>query len=281
MYAGAGLSQTVWDRLDAIAVSTRGERIRMITGLGMTEASPTCTFALGPVVRSGYIGFPVPGCRMKLVPVDGKLEARFTGPHLFRGYFRNPEESAGSFDRDGFYRTGDAIKLLDRNDPQRGFLFDGRLAEDFKLSTGTFVSVGPLRAQMIAEGAPYVQDVVVAGLNRNEIAALIFPRLEDCRVLAALPGGASAHEVLEAPAVRSFFQELIDRMHERGTGSASRIARAHVLRAPPSIDHAEITDKNSINQRAVLERRAALIDAIYDGSEPDLIVPRKLSPNAV
>jgi feruloyl-CoA synthase len=274
MYAGAGLTQAVWDRLEAIAIQTCGEKIRMITGLGMTEASPSCTFALGPVMRAGHIGLPVPGCRMKLVPMAGKLEARFAGPHVFEEYWRNPEQTAAAFDDEGYYRTGDALKPVDADHPQRGFVFDGRLVEDFKLSTGTFVSVGPLRARVMTEGAPLVQDAVIAGLNRNEIAVLIFPRIESCRKLAELPAEAAAHDVLRAAPVRAFFQALIDRLYGSGNSSSTRVARGHVLVEPPSSDDGESTDKNSINQRAVLERRSARVDAIYDGSDPDLILPR-------
>ena len=205
MYAGAGLTQAVWDRLEAIALRSCGERIRMITGLGMTEASPSCTFALGPVMRAGHVGLPVPGCRMKLVPVDGKLEARFAGPHVFEEYWRNPEQTAVAFDDEHYYRTGDALKPLDPDNPQRGFIFDGRLAEDFKLSTGTFVSVGPLRARVTTEGAPFVQDAVIAGLNRDQVAVLIFPRIESCRRLAGLPAEAAAPTCCALPpCARSF-----------------------------------------------------------------------------
>lgn len=273
MYAGAGLSQTVWDRLDAVAERICGERIPMVTGLGMTEASPACTFALRGPIRAGYVGLPVPGCGMKLVPVDGKLEVRVAGPHVTPGYFRNAEETATAFDEDGYYCTGDAVKLIDPEDPRRGLMFDGRLVEDFKLSSGTFVSVGPLRAQVIAEGAPYVQDVVIVGPDRAELALLIFPRLDECRARAMAGPQATVDEVLSAPPIRAFFSELVERLHQRATGSATRIARALVLSEPPSIAHGEITDKNSINQRAVLTRRAGLVDAVYEGREPDIIVP--------
>jgi feruloyl-CoA synthase len=245
----------------------------MITGLGMTEASPTCTFTLDSVVRAGYVGLPVPGCTMKLVPVSDKREARFSGPHVTPGYFRNPAQSKEAFDRDGFYCTGDALKPIDEHAPELGFLFDGRLAEDFKLSSGTFVSVGPLRAKLIAEGAPYVQDVVVAGINRAEIAVLIFPRLDDCRRLAGSGQSTPAPELLEAAPVREFFQALLDRVHATATGSANRVACLHLLREPPSIDKAEITDKNSINQRAVLGQRSALVEAIYEGTEQAVLRP--------
>jgi feruloyl-CoA synthase len=195
------------------------------------------------------------------------------------GYWREPELTAEAFDEEGFYRTGDAVRWVDPAQPAAGMLFDGRIAEDFKLSTGTFVSVGPLRARIIAAGAPCVQDVVVAGPNRDEVAALLFPRLDECRKLAGLDAGAPAAAVLEDARVRGFFQELTDRMWAEGTGSASRVARAHLLRDPPSIDRGEVTDKGSINQRAVLLHRAALVEEIYQaqaGSSGgiDVILPR-------
>jgi feruloyl-CoA synthase len=274
MFAGAGLSQAVWDRLDAHAEGTIGMRVRMLTGLGMTETAPSCTFALGTDVRSGWIGLPCPGVEVKLVPLGDKTEIRFRGPNVMPGYWRAPEQTAQAFDEDGFYRTGDAVRFVDPADPQRGLLFDGRVAEDFKLSTGTFVSVGPLRGRIVLAGAPYVQDVVLTGLNRSDLGMLVFPRLEDCRRLAGLPRGSGAVEVLHHPAVRGFFQDLLDRLWGEGTGSATRVARAHLLVEPPSIDKGEITDKGSINQRTVLTHRAALVDAMYEGSDPWLLLPR-------
>jgi feruloyl-CoA synthase len=268
MFAGAGLSQAVWDRLDALGERSVGERIPVFTGLGMTEAAPTCTFAVKPGVRSGDIGLPCPGVQTKLTPQDGKLEIRFRGPNLMPGYWRAPEQTAQAFDDEGYYCTGDAVAWIDAADPQRGLRFDGRIAEDFKLATGTFVSVGPLRARVIAEGAPYVQDAVVTGLNRDEVGLLVFPRIDDCRRLAAQAPDASASEVLRAPAVRHFFQQLIDRLWQAGTGSASRIACLTLLTEPPAIDRGELTDKGSINQRAVLAHRAAMVDAMHDGRDP-------------
>jgi feruloyl-CoA synthase len=281
MYAGAGLSQAVWDQLHRLAERTVGERIPIITGLGMTETAPSCTFAVGNGVRSGDIGLPAPGVEVKLVPVDGKTEIRFRGPNVMPGYWRAPQQTAEAFDEEGFYRTGDAVLFNDEADLSRGLRFDGRIAEDFKLSTGTFVSVGPLRARVIQAGDPCVQDVVVAGLNRDDIALLVFPRLDDCRALAGLPLNAPAPEVLHHPRVRAFFQDLADRMWAAGTGSANRPARWHVLAEPPAIDAGEVTDKGSINQRAVLARRAALVEALYEvdvsGAEADpwVIVPRR------
>jgi feruloyl-CoA synthase len=198
---------------------------------------------------------------------------RFRGPNLMPGYWRAPAQTAEAFDEEGYYRTGDAVRWVDAADPQRGLLFDGRVAEDFKLSTGTFVSVGPLRARIVGAAAPYVQDVVITGINRDDVGMLLFPRLDECRRLAGLGAEASPAQVLRHDAVRGFFQRLLDRLWREGTGSATRVARAQVLLEPPSIDRGEITDKGSINQRAVLQHRAALVDALYDGNDPDRLLP--------
>ena len=287
MFAGAGLSQAVWDKLDAHGEAEAGERVRVITGLGMTETAPSCTFAVGTDVRSGHIGLPVPGVEVKLVregdagDPHAKAEIRFRGPNVMPGYWRAPEQTAAAFDEEGYYRTGDAAKFIDPAHPARGLLFDGRTAEDFKLSTGTFVSVGPLRAKVTLAGAPCVQDVVVTGLNRDEIGLLVFPRLDECRRLAAADGleaeALAAPELLHLPVVRGFFQQLADRLWREGTGSANRPARLHVLAEPPSIDKGEVTDKGSINQRAVLQHRAALVEALHEGrdSDPFVILPGK------
>ena len=274
MFSGAALSQAVWDKLHAHAEASVGERVRVITGLGMTETAPSCTFAVGTDVASGHIGLPLPGVDVKLVPNDDKVEVRFRGPNVMPGYWRAPEQTAEAFDEEGFYRTGDAVKWIHPSDPQRGLLFDGRTAEDFKLSTGTFVSVGPLRARIILAGDPCVQDAVITGLNRNDVGVLVFPRAEACRRLAAtLPADAPMIEVLRHPAVRQFFQQLANRLCAEATGSANRVARLHVMAEPPSIDRGEATDKGSINQRAVLNHRAALVEALYTASDPDVILP--------
>jgi feruloyl-CoA synthase len=277
-FAGAGLSQRVWDELDQHGLNTIGMRVPVFTGLGMTETAPSSTFALRPDLRSGDIGLPCPGVEVKLVPIDGKLEARFRGPHVMPGYWREPELSASAIDEEGYYCTGDAVLWVEENRPERGLRFDGRIAEDFKLSTGTFVSVGPLRARVIAAGAPLVQDVVVAGLNRDEIAVLLFARLDGCTELAGMPSGTPLARLLDVEVVRQAFQTLADRLWREGTGSASRVARLAVLLEPPSIDSGEITDKGSINQRAVLTRRSALIDDLYaaNQSHGGFFIPARL-----
>jgi feruloyl-CoA synthase len=274
-FAGAGLSQPVWDKLDKMAELACGERIRMLTGLGMTETAPFAICANGPQVKSGFVGLPAPGMTLKLVPVDGKLEVRYRGPNVTPGYWRAPEQTTESFDAEGFYASGDALKYIDPASPQLGFAFDGRIAEDFKLATGTFVSVGPLRAKVIAAGAPCVQDVVVAGINRNEIGLLIFPRLDECRALAGAAPNTPTLDVLASKPVRAFFQTLADALFSSGTGSATRVARAIVLVDPPSIDRGEITDKGSINQRAVLTHRDALVEHLFAGGDDTVILPRR------
>jgi feruloyl-CoA synthase len=280
MFAGAGLSQAVWDKLDAHGEAAVGERLRMVTGLGMTETAPACMFAVGTDTRSGHIGLPVPGVEVKLVKdasTGGKLEIRFKGPNVMPGYWRAPEQTADAFDSEGFYRTGDAGRLIDPHDVQKGVFFDGRTAEDFKLSSGTFVSVGPLRAKITAAGEPLVQDAVITGLNRDDVGALLFPRADECRKLAGLGDAVPLPEVLHHPAIRAHFQTLADRLWRDATGSASRVARLHVLAEPPSIDKGEVTDKGSINQRAVLQHRDALVQALYEGTaaDPFLILPNK------
>ncbi|MEP7058033.1 MAG: feruloyl-CoA synthase [Caldimonas sp.] len=279
-FAGAGLAQPVWDKLERVAEAHCGERIRMLTGLGMTETAPFAICANAHEVRSGHIGLPAPGVELKLVPTgdhgqDDKVEVRYRGPNVTPGYWRAPEQTREAFDEEGYYRSGDAVKPMDPARPEIGLAFDGRTAEDFKLSTGTFVSVGPLRAKIIAAGDPCVQDVVVAGINRDEIGVLLFPRLDACRAYARLPADAPAAAVLAAPAVREFFQRLVDDLYASGTGSATRVARATVLHEPPSIDLGEVTDKGSINQRAVLTHRDALVERLYADADPAVIRPRR------
>ena len=263
-YAGAGLPQPVWDAFEELAFATCGERILWITGLGATETAPLATCANWDTGRAGMIGLPAVGQEMKLAPVGEKLEARFRGPNVTPGYWRDPELTRAAFDEEGYYRMGDAVRFADPDHPEQGLLFDGRLAEDFKLSSGTWASVGALRTRFIAAGAPLVQDVVFAGHDRDFITVLVFPRVEDCRALCSgLSAGAPSAEVLSHPAVLAAFQRLLDRLASEATGSATRIERALLLEVPPSIDAGELTDKGSINQRAVLEHRASLVEDLY------------------
>ncbi|HWI81004.1 feruloyl-CoA synthase [Ramlibacter sp.] len=272
-YAGAALAQPVWDALHEAQEREIGERIVMGTGLGMTESGPFAIFVTSAQVRAGDLGVPAAGLELKLAPVDGKTEVRYRGPNVTPGYWRAPQETAAAFDEEGFFRSGDAVLWIDEDDVHQGLKFDGRIAEDFKLATGTFVSVGPLRAKLIAAGAPYVQDAVITGMNRNELGALIFAT-PAVRRLAQLPAEASWRAVLESAPVQAAFQQVADRLAASATGSANRVARLHLMHEPPSIDRSEVTDKGSINQRAVLEQRAALVAALHEGTLPFTIQPR-------
>ncbi|MDM0012386.1 feruloyl-CoA synthase [Variovorax sp. J22P168] len=272
-YSGAALSQPVWDSLHRTQEAEIGERIVMGTGLGMTESGPFALYVTGPEVKSGDLGLPAAGIEIKLVEVDGKTEVRYRGPNITPGYWRAPDATAEVFDDEGFLCTGDAVQWIDPDDIHRGLRFDGRIAEDFKLATGTFVSVGPLRAKIIAAGAPYVQDAVLTGINLREVGALLFPT-QAVRALAGLPADAPLQQVLESAPVQARFQQILDTLAAASTGSANRIARAHIVSEPPSIDRGEVTDKGSINQRAVLKHRAALVEALHAGSLPFTLQPR-------
>ena len=272
-YSGAALAQPIWDSLWDSQEREIGERIVMGTGLGMTESAPFAVFITNPEVRAGDIGVPAAGLELKLVDIDGKTEVRYRGPNITPGYWRAPEQTAESFDEEGFFRTGDAVLWINPDNPHLGLRFDGRIAEDFKLATGTFVSVGPLRARIIAAGAPHVQDAVITGLNLNEVGALIFPS-PTVRALAGLAPDAPLAEVLEAAPVRTHFQTVLNTLAGSATGSASRVARLALLAEPPSLDLGEVTDKGSINQRAVLRHRAALVNALHEDTLPGLFLPR-------
>ena len=273
-YAGAALAQPVWDSLHRTQEAEIGERIVMGTGLGMTESGPFAIFVTNPDVHAGDLGVPTPALELKLVPVDGKTEVRYRGPNISPGYWRDPQETAASRDEEGFFCSGDAVLWIDPNDVHQGLKFDGRIAEDFKLATGTFVSVGPLRARIIAAGAPYVQDAVLTGINLNEVGALIFPTAA-CRALSGLPAGASLSEVLQSTPVQTHFHVVADQLAREGTGSANRIARLALMAEPPSIDRGEVTDKGSINQRAVLKHRDALVQALHGDTLPFTIKPQE------
>ena len=262
-YAGAGLNQPTWDELTQLAIETTGERIIFLSSLGSTETSPLALACCWDFDRPGNIGLPAPGVELKLVPNEGKLEARLRGPHITPGYWRNEHLTRAAFDEEGYYKIGDALKFVDPDEPAKGLLFDGRIAEDYKLATGTWVSVGPMRARFIDFFAPYVRDVVLAGPDRDDIAVLVFPDIEACRKLAALPADATPAEIVEAPAVRAKFAELLTKLAAISPGSSTRVERAILMAEPPSMDKSEMTDKGSINQRAVLKNRAALVDELY------------------
>jgi feruloyl-CoA synthase len=263
-YAGAGISQEVWDALQDLSLQACGERILMLSGLGATETGPFALWVGKDVRRAGECGVPAPGMELKLVPSGRKLEARVRGPNITPGYWNEPELTRAAFDEEGFYKFGDALRFVDESDPGKGFIFDGRIAEDFKLSTATWVSAGPLRVNFLAHFAPYAKEVVIAGADRDYLGVLVFPDVDACRELS--PGQFRVPELLARPEVRAKFKELLVRMAKSSTGSSNRIARAIVLDVPPSIDAHELTDKGSISQRAVLENRADSVEELYSGS---------------
>jgi feruloyl-CoA synthase len=271
-YAGAALAQPVWDSLYASQEKEIGERIVMVTGLGMTESAPFAVFVTNPGVKTGDLGVPTPGMELKLAVMEGKTEVRYKGPNVTPGYWRAPQETAQAFDEEGFFRTGDAVKWIDESNIHLGLKFDGRIAEDFKLATGTFVSVGPLRAKIVAAGAPYVQDVVLTGMNLKEVGALVFPT-PAVRALAGLAPEAPLHEVLECERVIAHFQDVLDKLAQNATGSASCVSRLLLMHEPPSFDKGEVTDKGSINQRAVLTHREALVAALHDDTAHLIVKP--------
>ncbi len=262
-YAGAALAQPIWDSLYESQELEIGERIVMGTGLGMTESGPFGIFVTNPYVNAGDLGVPTPGLELKLVDMGGKTEVRYRGPNITPGYWRNTEETKGAFDDEGFFCTGDAVKWIDETDVHLGLKFDGRIAEDFKLATGTFVSVGPLRGKIIAAGAPYIQDVVLTGINLKEVGAMVFPT-PAVRALSGMPADAPLADVLGSALVLAQFQKIIDELAKTATGSANRIARMCLLSEPPTIDKGEITDKGSINQRSVLTHRADTVAALHE-----------------
>ncbi|KJC57601.1 feruloyl-CoA synthase [Bradyrhizobium sp. LTSPM299] len=271
-FSGAALSPFIWNSLDELAVQEKGYRVPMLTGLGATETSPFFMSVRPDTSRSGHVGLPVSGNDAKLLPNNGKLEVRAKGPNVTPGYWRQPELTAKAFDEEGFYKFGDALKPAEAGNFDAGFDFDGRIAEDFKLASGTWVSVGPLRARFVGACAPLVRDVVIAGLNRDEVSALVILDLDGCRLinpnLAANDLAAAAND----PKVRAAFRERFTRFLASATGSSTRITRAVLLDTPLSIDRGEVTDKGSINQRAVLEHRAALIETLYAPVPPAFVI---------
>jgi feruloyl-CoA synthase len=262
-FAAAGLRPEIADGMQERAIATLGRPVPWITGLGATESAPfaLCTGAL--LSTTTHVGVPVPGLELKAAPMSDILEARLRGPNITPGYWGDDALTRASFDEEGFYRMGDAIAPADSGDLSRGFAFRGRINEDFKLSTGTWVRVGDLRARLLAALGELAQDVVIAGHGRERVGALVFPNVTACRAVAAAGPATTVADVLRHPAVREAFARRLTAFNEIGVGSSTTIFRAVLLDTPPSFEAAEITDKGSINQRAILARRTGLVDALY------------------
>jgi feruloyl-CoA synthase len=252
-YAAAALPQNLWDRLQAIARQEGRSDLAMLSAWGSTETSPLATSVHFFMERPGVIGLPVPGCELKLVPSAGKLEVRVRGVNVTPGYYKRDDLTQAAFDDEGFYRIGDAVKLADPADPSKGIVFDGRVAEDFKLTTGTWVNVGVVRVKLIAAADPVIQDAVITGHDRDAVGALVF----------LSPAAKDLH------AAKEKIREALKRLADEG-GSSTHPTRALIMSESPSIDANEITDKGYMNQRAVLERRAALVEKLYS-ADPEVI----------
>jgi feruloyl-CoA synthase len=272
-FGGASLSQHTWDSLDAAARAAGRNRIPILSGLGATETSPSVTFTTPDNDRAGVIGRPAAGNLIKLAPVADKLELRVRGPNVTPGYWRLPEQTIAAFDEEGFYRLGDAVRLVDPKDPVRGLLFDGRITEDFKLASGTWVSVGPLRAQLLAALVPLAQDVVIAGLNQDFLAALIVPDVRACaHALGLVHTDIDPVELVNSTELRRRIGAALKAHALAHPGNSTCVERAVLLADPLSLDHGEITDKGSVNQRAVLARRHSLTQTLYDPTPPPQVL---------
>lgn len=270
-YAAAALPQNLWDALNEMSFATIGRSAPLISAWGATETSPLATDCHFFAERAGNIGVPIPGTELKLVPSGEKLEIRVRGPNVTPGYWKAPELTAAAFDEDGFYKIGDAVKFAEPDHPERGLFFDGRITEDFKLSSGTWVNVGALRVAGIAALAPLAQDIVIAGHGTDEVHFLIVPNIAVCRGTAGLTETATISDVLAHPSVRTAIAQGLEKLRTEAVGSSRYAARALLMAEPPSLDAGEITDKGYINQRAVLTRRASLVARLQDDTADDLI----------
>jgi feruloyl-CoA synthase len=270
-YAGAALPQNLWDALEELSIMTVGRAMPMVSAWGSTETSPLATDCHFLAERSGNIGVPIPGTELKLVTSGDKLEVRVRGPNVTPGYWKVPELTRQAFDEEGFYLIGDAVKLADVGRPERGLFFDGRVAEDFKLNTGTWVSVGTLRVAGIAALAPLAQDIVVTGHGGDEVRFLVFPNIVACRAQAGLPETAGVNDVLAHDKVRAAIAQGLSKLKQQGANSSGHATRALLLAEPPSVDGGEITDKGYINQRAVLTRRADAVARLNDDASGEWI----------
>ena len=265
-YAGAGMAQHTWEALDRLAVETVGERIIIGTGLGATETAPAALMCTWLQERPGNVGLPCPGISLKLVPMEGKYDARVKGPSITPGYWNTPELTEKAFDEEGYYRFGDALRFADPDDPSQGFVFDGRTAENFKLDTGTWVNAGALRSGFIDHFGTVVRDVAVAGADRPYLSALVFPDMDELRRLSGRSDNASVAELFGDSRVVSHFRNELAALAAQSTGSSTRIERMILVDPPPTLESGEMTDKGSVNQRAVLAARADLVEEIYTGS---------------
>ena len=278
-YAAAALPNHLWTALEEMARETTGQDIMVVSSWGSTETAPICTDCHFNATRSGVIGVPIPGTSLKLVPCADKLEVRVKGPNIFTGYWKQPELSAKAFDEEGYYMIGDAMKLVDPDRPELGLLFDGRVGEDFKLLTGTWVHAGAMRMAGLEAIAPVGQDIVVTGHDLDEIGFLIFPHLEECRRLCPdLPADTPLETLLARPEIIERVSKGLQTLKTNGGGTSTYATRALLMSEPPSAEAGEITDKGYINQRMVLARRADLVSALYAESPDNRVITLNTQP---
>lgn len=263
-FAGASMAADIWQRFDALALAACGESIPLLTGLGMTETSPFGLFSGGRNEHATTVGLPAPGWQIALVPTQEKLELRYRGPSLTPGYWRTPQRRNEAFDEEGFFKSGDAVRWCAEGQPNAGLLFDGRIGEDFKLASGTFVNVSRMRAQIMSLCGPYLLGAVLVGAGRNEVGALLFARHNECAALADLPANAPIEQILQTSAVRQYFRELLQNCWDRGSGSATRLARIRLMPRAPALDLGELTDKGTICANAVIRHRRDDVLALYE-----------------
>lgn len=270
-YGGAALSQDLYERFQSVAIRACGERIVFSSGYGATETAPTIMNVHWATERMGLLGLPLPGVEIKLTPSGRKMEVCVRGECVTPGYHRNPDKTREAYDEEGFYRLGDGARFVNPDNPLEGLVFDGRVAEDFKLSSGTWVSAGRLRVEAIAAADGILQDALVAGLDRDYIGLLGFPNFSHCRQIAGekdLPN----EDLIRHPAVLEHLAEGLRQYNARNPASSTRVARALLMVEPASIDGGELTDKGYINQSTALGRRADLVEKLYAGTPGNDVV---------
>jgi feruloyl-CoA synthase len=272
-YAAAALTQNAWDRMEALSEKSIGQRVMMLSGWGATETAPDNTLVHWPIAKAGVIGLPIPGTEVKIIPNEDQLEVRVRGLNIMPGYWKQDDLTKEAFDEDGFYCIGDAVRFEDPLDPSKGIVFDGRVSENFKLSTGTWVAVGNLRTAVVASADNIIQDAVIAGHDRNEIGILVFPNVMGCRALCPnLPADAPLEDVIAHEKVLHDLKECLAAYNADNFGSSTKIARALIMTEPPNIDANEITDKGYMNQRAVLARRENLVSQLFGDNNANILI---------
>jgi feruloyl-CoA synthase len=263
-YAGAALPQDLWERLETVAIQATGKKVVMTSSWGSTETSPLATAAHFTLEKAGVIGIPCPGVTLKMLPNGDSYELRVKGPNVTPGYFRRPDLTAAAFDEDGYYLIGDAGRFVDPDDPGKGISFAGRVAEDFKLMSGTWVRVGLLRVEVLAAASPLLQFALVTGHDREYVGILGWLNIAASKKLCAgLHGDISPDELLQRPEIEAHLRKALTQFNAEQQGTSSRIGRIMLMSEPPDSDANEITDKGYINQRAALQRRQELVEQLY------------------